>query len=166
MADSRLETRWLRRLSGEPDPADIDAFCASFFGYAKRFLPLDETVEFRDEDWATSVFDEMVRLGAIDDAWRLLLVLVERAPDDEVLGFVGAGPLEDPFRRHGEEFAERIIDAARTRERFRQALEEMWGWEELPERVLVAFHDLGAQAVRSGETKPLFVDSGRSGSGP
>ena len=67
----------------------------------------------------------------VDQAWALVLALVERAPDDEALAFVAAGPLEDIVRRHGDEFADRIVDRARQDSKFRSALKGVWGWDEV-----------------------------------
>jgi hypothetical protein len=72
-------------------------------------------------------------LPGAEEAWPLILALVERAPDDEALAFVAAGPLEDLVRRHGVAFADRLIGHTRRDPRFRQALAGIWGWEDLPQ---------------------------------
>jgi hypothetical protein len=54
--------------------------------------------------------DEQVRSlmhEGTDDAWRVLLELVRRAPDDYTLGLIGAGPVEDLLT---ETVAARLLD--------------------------------------------------------
>jgi hypothetical protein len=66
---------------------------------------------------------------ASDDAWPMILALVELAPDDAALAYVAAGPLEDLVREHLERFADRLVEQARRDPRFRDALKGVWGWE-------------------------------------
>ena len=79
-----------------------------------------------ENDWAYDelsdrVFDQSN--GA--DAWELILALVEGA-NEENLGIVGAGPLEDFVRIHGKSWVEPIETAARRDPKFRAALGCIW----------------------------------------
>jgi hypothetical protein len=57
-------------------------------------------------------------------AWRLLLELVAETPDD-LLGFVGAGPVETFIWQHGAGFIDQIEAEASTNARFRRAALEI-----------------------------------------
>ncbi len=39
-----------------------------------------------------------------DTAWDFILALIEEAPNEDVLLWIGAGPLEDLLKMHGEAF--------------------------------------------------------------
>ena len=57
-----------------------------------------------------------------DDAWALVLALIEAADDGGTLGYVAAGPLEDLVKRFGADLIGRIEDSSRRDARFRRAL--------------------------------------------
>jgi hypothetical protein len=74
---------------------------------------------------------EMARNLIHDDppeAWRLILELVQKAPDQRVLGSVAAGELEEFILAHAAEFIGRIEEAARGNSRFKQALSSVYVW--------------------------------------
>jgi hypothetical protein len=76
--------------------------------------------------WATEL---LVHL--IDDepevAWDLILGMVARAPDDDALSRVAAGPLEDLLCHHGVEFIDRAEVLAASDPRFKKCLARVWG---------------------------------------
>jgi hypothetical protein len=80
-----------------------------------------------EDSWAFDEVRERVGLGAADpeDAWNVVLALVTMA-DDESLGYIGAGPLEQLVRRFGSALVERIEDRARQDPRFRFCLGSVW----------------------------------------
>jgi len=81
--------------------------------------------EHRDEDfWAV---DAMFFLPGEDPerAWLVILALVHRAEEDE-LGYVGAGALEDLVTEHAPAFIDRIEAAALTNSKFQEALSAIW----------------------------------------
>lgn len=57
---------------------------------------------------------------------ELLVSLADAAPDDDAVAYLGAGPVEDLIRLHGQELVEEIDEAARRNERFRLALRSVW----------------------------------------
>lgn len=61
-----------------------------------------------------------------DPAWRLIERLVAEAPDDDILGSVAAGPLEDFISDHGVHFIDRIERWAAGDARFRRCLGGVW----------------------------------------
>jgi hypothetical protein len=81
--------------------------------------------EHRDEDfWAV---DSMFFLPSEDPerAWLVILAFVSHAEEDE-LGYIGAGPLEDLVEEHAPAFIDRIEAAALTNPKFQEALSAIW----------------------------------------
>jgi hypothetical protein len=77
--------------------------------------------EHRDDDfWAV---DSMFFLPSQDAerAWQVILALVSHAEEDE-LGDIGAGPLEDLVDEQAPAFVDRIEAAALTDPKFQEAL--------------------------------------------
>jgi hypothetical protein len=70
-----------------------------------------------------------------DAAWNLVLGLIARAPDDDSLGWVGAGPLEDLLCHHGEMLIDRVEQLAKADPRFKQCLAGVWGSNRMEARV-------------------------------
>jgi hypothetical protein len=69
-------------------------------------------------------------------AWELVLALV-RAADDDSLGYVGAGPLEDLVTAHGVSLIQEIEHEAMIDPRFQACLARVWLSEgELPPDIL------------------------------
>lgn len=63
--------------------------------------------------WATELLDDRID-NAPEVAWQLVIDLIEKAPGDEALGWVAAGPLEDLPSRWGPDFIERLEALARS----------------------------------------------------
>src|SRR2546422_4950885 len=81
--------------------------------------------EKRDADfWVFDEVNEIVRNDR-QEAWRLILALVERAPDD-LLGRVGAGPIEHFVRAHPTAVVEQGADETRAEARFSDG--PFWVW--------------------------------------
>jgi hypothetical protein len=80
-----------------------------------------------DDRQHSDAWDEITRrvYDRPDEAWALLLRLVERVPD-ELLSWVGAGPLETLLARHGAEFGARAVAKAWQDQRFRDCLSAVW----------------------------------------
>ena len=95
-----------------------------------------------EEDfWACYELDDAVILDP-DKAWPLIKVLVEAAPDDAGIIYVGCGPLENLLFQHGERFIDRIVAEAERSERFKEALACVWGIDSLPLPVQERLHEL------------------------
>lgn len=84
-----------------------------------------------DEGSAASVLNDLV-FDKPEDAWLLTLAVVERAVDGQDLAFVAAGPIEDLIRHYPRTFAGRVVSQAHADLRFSEALNYVWGWDELP----------------------------------
>ena len=72
-------------------------------------------------------------LDLIDDVkanpecvWRIICLICELPEASDVLGLLGAGPLEDLLVVHGPSFIERVSTHASTSAQFRSALSETW----------------------------------------
>jgi len=62
-----------------------------------------------------------------EQAWALILALVEHASNEYALDMVAAGPLEDLICEHGLVFINRIEELAATNQRFKNCLSYVWG---------------------------------------
>jgi hypothetical protein len=118
------------------DPSDLDAFCTDFFNTWEvlRSGTRPERVALERQTHASSAqFDALLDDDArLDTAWTIVLALVERAPDEEALSFVAAGPLEDLIRQYPASMADRVVAEARRNPRFRLALKGIWGLDTIP----------------------------------
>jgi hypothetical protein len=62
-----------------------------------------------------------------DTALEIVREVISEAPNDAVLAFVAAGPLEDLLTYHGELVIERVERFAAIDDWFRRALSGVWG---------------------------------------
>jgi len=65
--------------------------------------------------------DELVATSPAD-AWEVIKELIDIAPDDDALGYLAAGPLENLLVLHGDEMAETIRKGALENRRVQDAL--------------------------------------------
>jgi hypothetical protein len=61
-----------------------------------------------------------------DEAWPVLLSLIDVARDDKELALVAAGPLEELLVAHGLHVIDRVEEQAARNGRFRRALSGVW----------------------------------------
>ena len=80
-----------------------------------------------------------------DEAWTLILELIDRASDELTLAYIAAGPLEDLINWHGPASIDRIEARALADPKFRRALRGVWPREgpdnEVVRRVLFLVKD-------------------------
>lgn len=88
------------------------------------------TGETWDDAYDAQEDGRVVRLAPAIDRIELLELLVERAPDDDAVGFLGADALEDYLRSNPD--VARVEQAAQRSERFRDALACVWFDGHLP----------------------------------
>jgi Domain of unknown function (DUF4826) len=93
-------------------PPEYERVVEAWFAYEETFWAWERVRDIAEND---------PELG-----WRVVLLLVDGAPSEEVLESVAAGPLEDLLGAHGEQFVERVEERARVDERFRQCLAGVW----------------------------------------
>ncbi len=104
---------------------------------------------FKRHWWAFETLDNMCRDNP-EEAWLIVVALVAAADPEDLLGDIGAGPLEDLLSEHGAAFVERAEAAARTNPRFAKALSNVWLSEkdsEAAQRLLA----IGCQFVAPAE---------------
>jgi hypothetical protein len=93
-------------------PPDYERVVESWFVHQETFWAWERVHDFVDND------PEL--------AWRVVMLLAENAPSDDILEFIAAGPLEDLLRKHGEHFVDRVEEWARRDDRFRECLGGVW----------------------------------------
>lgn len=132
-----------RARSGQEDDPPIDPAIERLVDlYFENYRQTRDKVSdpWQDENpW----YDAWTRVHSLinfepDAGWPVLLRLIARAPDEEHLGYVAAGPLEDLIQGHGLAFVDRIAEQARRDPRFREALIGVWGWQHVPVQVSAA----------------------------
>jgi hypothetical protein len=74
--------------------------------------------------WAIERFMDSDTDG--EDIWLVILRILAKAPPEEVLGVLAAGPLEDLIHDRGDAFIDRIELQARQDRAFRQLLNGVW----------------------------------------
>jgi hypothetical protein len=131
---------------------DLDAFATQYFadlasarGTRAERLDLEGRGAERPADWLTRVIH--LEPTRVEEAWPVMVHLIEVASDDQGLMDVAAGPLEDMLHYHPERFGDRILMRARVDRKFREALYGVWGWERVPE-------PLRGELLRLGDAKP------------
>jgi hypothetical protein len=75
--------------------------------------------------WAWMLVNELLEADP-PAAWTIILELIDKAPDDDILGYVAAGPLEDFIKLHAADYIDRIEACARTDARMKKALSGVW----------------------------------------
>lgn len=78
---------------------------------------------FADAGWY-GVYERVERGGV--EAVQLVAALLGRAPDDDGVALVAAGPLEDLLHWHGDDLVDELERRARQDARFAQALGGVW----------------------------------------
>jgi hypothetical protein len=93
----------------------------------------DQRVELeRDESpkahraWSAFWFVQETMGNGGDSAIQLVLALLDKAPDDQGVATVGAGPLEDLVNDHGADLVDLIERTARQSPLFAAALGSVW----------------------------------------
>ena len=76
--------------------------------------------------WAIERFMDMYDTTQAEDIWTTILEVLSRRPDQNVIGMLAAGPLEDLIKDWGEMFIDRIELEARRNPAFRHLLGGVW----------------------------------------
>jgi uncharacterized protein DUF6869 len=101
------------------------------------YLAHAEAVRQQREDTNFWAFNELADLIRDDPegAWQIVVELVARAPDEEILGYVAAGALEDLICQYPAAMIDRVESRARQDARFRKAVARVWGWTRIPKEI-------------------------------
>jgi hypothetical protein len=100
--------------------------------------------------WAWEQITDLV-FNSPEEAWPIILELIRRAPSDQILADVAAGPLEDLIRNHADAFIDRVELEARRAPRFRRCLTGVWYGTELSESVCKRIEKYTSSSPRLGE---------------
>ncbi len=118
-------------------------------------------VEDEDPDWWAVELLMDSRFQSDEQRLRATLdLLIERAPDDDVLAVAAAGPLEDFLSLPKEDRLRWVEERAVESPRFRQALQRVWVWN-LPGDALARIEQAaGAPLARPDETVVIEIVPG------
>lgn len=96
--------------------------------WAQAYIRAQSRAELGDDNpdwWAVDKFFDAMHLDP-EECWQGLLAVVRQNPPEEVLGLLGAGPLETLMDEHGPDFIDRVEREASSSTPFRTALENVW----------------------------------------
>ena len=112
----------MRQAFGQTTPytAEEPTPSAKYLQGAQEEL-LSSWIEYKKEWWAYEHLYDLIEHRP-HEAWDVILDLVARAPRDESLGSIGAGPLEDLLADHSPVFIDRVEQQAAADPRLRTAL--------------------------------------------
>jgi hypothetical protein len=131
VAIARTSPKMASAVKGWPSRSTTDLY--PLFG---RALVADTLIRHYSNPTGFDFWAWEVARNLIDDdppeAWRLILELVDKAPDETVLGSVAAGELEEFLVTHASEFIDRIEAEARNNSRFKTALRYVYVWRLSP----------------------------------
>lgn len=65
---------------------------------------------------------------SIEEQWLAVLTMIKAATDDDRLGYIAAGPLEDLFSKYGEQIIDRVEQEAAMNRQFARTLTNVWQW--------------------------------------
>jgi hypothetical protein len=91
-----------------------------------------------------------------NDAWDLILELLREAPNDAVLGIIGASPVEDLLAHDPQIVAALIEREAPRNPRLRQSLSHTWPMPSVPADVFNRVRGPSDPLLRSEERDPPF----------
>ena len=108
------------------DGRSIDDIARRYVAEARQLVATGDP----DPDaWASFHISNLLIHDRRNEAWDVLVRAVELTDDDDVLGLLGAGYLEDLVEYHGDEFIDRIEAQAGRSGRFRRALGAIWAFD-------------------------------------
>jgi hypothetical protein len=133
-----------------------DAWCR----YQSR--PHIYEVDEEDPDEWAMLFVAGGRFDDLDEPLvrTLLDILIDRAPSDDVLEQIGAGPLEDFTKGCDEDRLSWIEERAASSTRFRHALARVWIWSIEPEAFARVERAAGVPLTRPDEDVILDIVPG------
>jgi len=102
---------------------DISAWASAYL--AAESLPADAKHE-SPQWWAIERFMNLHDREQAEHAWLAILEVLSRSPNQDVVGVLAAGPLEDLVEEWGPEFIDRVELEARRNPAFRYLLGGVW----------------------------------------
>jgi hypothetical protein len=107
---------------------DMNELAAAYWEHYRLSTSKDRAERLRSSEtfWAWEAVNDLVDERP-QDVIPTLVALADAAPDDDALGYLGAGPVEDLINHHGSVVViDRVEGAARRNQRFRTALTGAW----------------------------------------
>jgi len=98
---------------------DRTRFAPAWFSHAESF-------------WSWNSLEALCQ-SEPEEAWRLILVLVQSAPSEVELGTIGLNPLTELLIAHGPAFIGRIESEAAQNRRFRLCLDPVYQNDDTPD---------------------------------
>lgn len=106
---------------------ELRAYTATYFAEYEELSRQLAANENEDGPIPSELIYDLFDAGRVDEAWSLITVLVDVAPSDDALGFVGAGVLEELVRYYATDaIYHQIVERARVSERLCNALGSMY----------------------------------------
>lgn len=106
-----------------------DEFGSLIQAWIERYLIVerdgDESEAAKSLFWSFEQLDRLVRHDA-DNAWQVILAILNDTDNDFVLSNLAAGPLEDLLAKHGYDVIARVEEEANVNSRFRELLTGVW----------------------------------------
>lgn len=96
---------------------------------------LEEPVFEGSNFWAYQVMGGLIN-GKPEIAWQILLEVIQKTNDEEILGLIGAGELEDLIREHPHLVIDRIEIRAQSDIKFKKVLSNVDGGTSIPVEIL------------------------------
>jgi len=100
---------------------------------------------WRHNYWASEALHRQIAKQP-QEAWLTLLGLIDAVEGEDLLEFIGAGPLEDLFRAHADELIALVESEASGNTKLRVALGNVWV-QARPEPVVARLAALGCQLI-------------------
>lgn len=114
---------------------DLDALVDGYYANYRRLTSANRAdrllAQEGDElsDWLLC----LVSPGTIPDvAFDVVVTLLVRVPDEDVLAFVISGPLQDLVDHHAAQFADRLVDRTRQDVLFRHWMTSLYRRQRVP----------------------------------
>jgi hypothetical protein len=143
--------------------SDIDTLVADYFEAFRRMtspIRADRLPAHDGDPLGDWLMSNLVGRGrAPEEAWDVVAALVDRAPDDDTLAYVIAGPLDDLVRKHGLQFEDRLVDRARRDRKFRFAMTSLSVLDDVPPALAARLRPPG------GEWRPVVAHTKRTACG-
>jgi len=101
-----------------------------FENWVRTYIERQEMVHkpLGDNDplfWSVLMFIDLID-EAPELCWRAILAILRCKPNDEALGMLAAGPMEDLIRYHGIEYIEKIEVEAQSNPDLKHLLGGVW----------------------------------------
>lgn len=104
---------------------ELAVLATRWIEFQRAFLRSKDSALAKELELAS---DEVLHMpfDAPERTWEFIQLVVQRCEEEDVLGSLAAGPIEDLMSQHGEHFIDRIEIFARDNPKFRLLLRDVW----------------------------------------